>query len=230
MVNVNPYFAKENKKLSHEAIQLKLKNRLNAISESQYCRNFDQADYETRCTCLHQFCEGNAGNEDQRSKLLRLMSQYAGHNEEARQLVLHGLITNGFVRKKQCRRGTRSGPHYPLPGISNFEMNDVMLVCGNAIRWIFHVGRKKWLRLEKQASLPAPNEFKNLMLAGNDRARTSCGDSILQFLDNVGDLEGEPYATRFIRTLVGIELRDKENGIIELPPSYTKRKMYERFC
>ena len=230
MVNVNPYFVKENKKLSHEAIQLKLKNRLDVISESRFCRNFDQPAYETRCTCLHQFWEGNAGNEDQRSKLLKLMSQYAGHNEDARQLVLHGLITNGFVRKKQCRRGMRSGPHYPLPGISNLEMDDIMLVCGNAIRWIFHVGRKKWLRLEKQASLPAPNEFKNIMLSGNDRARTSCGDTILEFLDNVGDLEGEPYATRFIRTLVGIELRDEEKGIIELPPSYTKRKMYERFC
>ena len=145
MSNTNPYFNKDNKNLSQEALQTKLLNRLNSISDSYYCKNFDQPDYQTRCTCLHQFSSDiGEDNEEVRAKLVRLMEQYAGHNEEARQLVLHGIITNGFVRKTQSKRGAKFGPHYALPGISDVGGDGNLLLCINAIRWVFHVGRKKW--------------------------------------------------------------------------------------
>ena len=135
MSNANPYFDKDNKNLSQDALQTKLRDRLNTISDSNYCRNFDQPDYRTRCICLHQFSsEVSEENHEVRNKLVHLMTQYAGHNEEARQLVLHGIITNGFVWKSQSKQGARFGSHYLLPGISDVGGDGNLLVCANAIR------------------------------------------------------------------------------------------------
>ena len=67
-------------------------------------------------------------------------------------------------------------------------------------------------------------------MSGNKRAECSCVNETLTFLNEIGELECEPYATRFVRTLAGYELRDNEKCVIELHPSYTKRKIYERFC
>ena len=67
-------------------------------------------------------------------------------------------------------------------------------------------------------------------MQGNTHTQCCCKDEVLKFLDNVAETEGEPYASQFVRTIAGCELRDEEKGILELPPSYTKRKLYERFC
>ena len=67
-------------------------------------------------------------------------------------------------------------------------------------------------------------------MTGNKRNHCRCEDEVLKFLDEIAKVEGEPYATRFVRTLAGCDVRDEEDGILELPPSYSKRKLYERFC
>ena len=67
-------------------------------------------------------------------------------------------------------------------------------------------------------------------MTGNKRNHCRCEDEVLKFLDEIAKVEGDPYATRFVRTLAECDVRDEEDGILELPPSYTKRKLYERFC
>ena len=48
--------------------------------------------------------------------------------------------------------------------------------------------------------MPNSNEKKKKIMSGNKRAECSCVNEILTYLDEIGELEGEPYATRFVRT------------------------------
>ena len=41
--------------------------------------------------------------------------------------------------------------------------------------------------------------------------------------------KGEPHATRVVRTISGIGLRDAEVDVVDLPSCYTKRQLYARF-
>ena len=163
--NKNPFFAKDNKHLGQLALEEKFLLHINLISNRPFCQNFDRVDYDTKCTCMHQLRDEET-NLDRRDDLLRLLLQFNEQNEESRQIILHGIITNGFIRKDGMKRGEKSLPMFALPGV---EASDVgadnmienkYLVCVNALRWIFFVGRKKWYKLEKQAALPRHNVEK----------------------------------------------------------------------
>jgi len=47
-------------------------------------------------------------------------------------------------------------------------------------------------------------------------------------LVDLGKKEGESYATRFIRERTSILIRKDEEDLMELPSSYSKRKIYEK--
>jgi len=43
-------------------------------------------------------------------------------------------------------------------------------------------------------------------------------------------LYGEAYATRFFKKATGMRPHKKKEGLIELPSSLTKRKLYVEYC
>ncbi len=51
---------------------------------------------------------------------------------------------------------------------------------------------------------------------------------VIDFVAELGKQEGESYATRFIRERTLILIRKDEEDLVELPSSYTYRKIYER--
>ena len=53
--------------------------------------------------------------------------------------------------------------------------------------------------------------------------RSVAKPSVVEFLGDVAKSYGESYATRFVREITGLSLRNEEEGLIELPSSYTKR-------
>ena len=143
--NKNPYFAKDNRLLSQDQIEEKLLAHIHLISDRPVGRNFDWVDYNTKFTCLHFFRD----NEERQNQLLKLLLQYNGHNEESRQIIIHGIVTNGLIQKNNVRRGKKSQPMYALSGIigafpedNDNTLNSFHLVCVNALQWIFFIGRK----------------------------------------------------------------------------------------
>jgi hypothetical protein len=60
--------------------------------------------------------------------------------------------------------------------------------------------------------------------------RSVAKPSVVEFLGDVAKSYGESYATRFVREITGLSLRNEEEGLIELPSSYTKRKLYAEYC
>ena len=54
-------------------------------------------------------------------------------------------------------------------------------------------------------------------------------DATTKFLEGLKD-EAETHATREVRVLNRVELRDTNIDLIELPSSFTSRSLYSRFC
>jgi hypothetical protein len=54
--------------------------------------------------------------------------------------------------------------------------------------------------------------------------------SVVDFIQLKGKQDGEAYATRVIRTLTRNELRDEEEGAVDLTSNTTNRELYEKYC
>jgi hypothetical protein len=51
---------------------------------------------------------------------------------------------------------------------------------------------------------------------------------VVAFLSDIGKENGESYATSFIHEMMSIGIRREEEGITELPSSFTKYQLYRR--
>ena len=114
--------------------------------------------------------------------------------------------------------------------VSNADLN----LCIHAFRNLFGIYRKQWNYLKSSCKnySPGPIEHGNKGLKNRQKssAVNSATDSVVAFLDAVSKEHGEAYATRFIREITGMSLRNEEDGLVELPSSFTKRKLYAEFC
>ena len=75
--------------------------------------------------------------------------------------------------------------------------------------------------------MPTLRKHKNV---GNTFASFDNKNEVLEYLSEVAHSSGESQATRFVRELTGIGVRDEERNGVTLPAFYSKRKMYEEFC
>ena len=77
-----------------------------------------------------------------------------------------------------------------------------------------------------------PND--EMACIGNKNGRSDGYSDCLNYLEKFQMNESEPYATRFVREMVGksyhVGFRDSEVNRMELPPYYSKRKIYQMYC
>jgi hypothetical protein len=105
-------------------------------------------------------------------------------------------------------------------------------ICIHAFRNLLSVGRRSWARLMKSAISAAPGPLKHGNVGLRNRYKGSVlretEDDVVNFIMQVGEEHGESYATRYVRERTSIGLRNDEDDVIDLPSSFSKRKLYER--
>ena len=107
-------------------------------------------------------------------------------------------------------------------------------VCMNTFRNLYGVFRKSWGRISRACT----NYYAGPLIHGNtgrrNRFSTSsvalAQPSVVLFLSSIAEEHGESYATRFIREVTGMSLRDTEEGRIDLPSFFSKRHLYAQYC
>ena len=99
--------------------------------------------------------------------------------------------------------------------------------CGNGIQKLFCLGYRKWKSLTEQVKLPKLKVHGNL---GNKNASFQYESEVLDFLMEVAHEDGEAQATRFVREMTGIGIRNEEKFGVKLPPYHSKRKLYQKYC
>jgi len=219
---LNPYSKSRNKKLSVEEKKGNLRTFVNQ-NLIVPCLN-QNSNRRTACDCLDVFLS----NDDLVDQLLLLLERFEGLNQKERQLFLHGVITHGFIAKQNLHRGCLKEPIFLLSGIENETVESVN-VCHNGIQNLFCIGTKQWKRLCSDAMLPDGKNLSNYENNKNAKS-TEVTKSVIDFISDIAEQEGESHATRFVRTEVQLFLRDEDLQLIQLPPYYTKRQLYERYC
>jgi len=103
----------------------------------------------------------------------------------------------------------------------------------NGFRNLFGIFQKQWTYLKSHCGnsfVAGPIQHGNI---GNRHAEgdsAAAEPSVVQFLTDVKNEHAESYATRFIREITGMSLRADEEDAVELPSSFTKRKLYAQYC
>ena len=172
-------------------------------------------------------------------RLLFIAVKFADQPLGIRQTIIKEKIRSAAMRKEERSR------HQVLRSISSVRCSTFHYrvsvfaavskespVCQQAFRNIYGILQRSWNSLKKAAVTTDPGPLQH----GNANKRNrhhgsivaATRNDVIDFLVELGQKEGESYATRFTRERTSILIRKDEEDLVELPSSYTKRKIYER--
>jgi len=144
---------------------------------------------------------------------------------------------------RYTKRGNGIKPMYYLPFSNDDsseyyqeETEEVMKtlsfhkVCRSALRVILDFGRVQWGTAEKcvDTCCSPTHGLRNRRSNNGLFFDKHVKDDLYAFFSEQ-ELMATPQATRIVREIAGTGLRDGEEGVVELPPSFSKRSMYYRF-
>lgn len=140
--------------------------------------------------------------------------------------------TRQELRLLKQRRGSRDLNNLGDRFFYRLGLSNEVRVCMNGFRNLFGIFKKQWSYLKSHCG---DSFVAGPIVHGNTGNRNAVGDgaaeaSVIEFLNDVTKEYGEAYATRFIREITGLSLRNEEEGAVELPSSFTKRKLYTQYC
>ena len=219
----NPYTISRNKALSEDEIKENIYDFAYETTSIIPCKNLN-SNFQTTCRCMEVFSRDDGLMET----LVVLLNRYERYSSKERQLLLHSIVTHGFIAKEKLKRGSYKDPVYLLTGVSSDNVENVK-VCQNSLMNLFYIAPRAWKKIASDATLPGPKDTSNYRKNTNPQD-TEVKDSVTTFLIDLGDQEGESHATRFVRTETELFVRDEELELIQLPPCYSKRQLYEKYC
>lgn len=102
-------------------------------------------------------------------------------------------------------------------------------ICQSALQHLFAFGRKKMKRIRADLNngLVIPRRPRVGKANRRDLEKEGIIDDLHVFFDTLKDFE-EPRATRFVREITGVGIREEET--VDLPSYMTKRGLYRQFC
>ena len=120
----------------------------------------------------------------------------------------------------------------PMPSQSQATNPSICVL--QAQKNIFELRKEAWNSLRVFTEAHGVTTTMRSGLVGNkNKSKTSAmvlaKDAVVDFLTDIGETEGGPYATRFIRQLTGVGIWNSDSEVIELPSWLTKRKLYGMF-
>jgi len=107
-------------------------------------------------------------------------------------------------------------------------------LCLHSFHNILVIFDRQWLSLIKSTNNDMPGPISHGMIGKKNRSNTSqiasCCNAVKQYIADLGEKEGESYAMHFVWERTSFSIWDEESIILELPSSYTKCSLYEKFC
>lgn len=218
----SPFCYTNLKKKTSDEVRDIINEHVEKILDTPSCFTAGNKSQFTRCTCLRIFHDDVMLLES----LLKVLDEFAMYESQQRKLYLQGVVSYGLLQQKELKRGKRT-PLYRLTGVSSPDCL-IATVCKNAVRNIFRIGNIAWKNLVQAVIVPSKRNLPHL--TENKHGCKKCTQRVIDFLSELGRNEGEAYATRFVRFLTGWSIREEERGHVQLPSSFTKRKIYETYC
>jgi len=173
-------------------------------------------------------------------KLTNFLVSFADYPRNVRETILKERIVaakdRGKELKKVRRLLTNQRGHGQQNQMFRYKLGDnheeESAICIQAFRNLFCIGKQMWKRLKKEAETAAPGPVQHGNVGTQHRHVSSMTFSVepdvVAFITAVGVEYGESYATRSIRERTSVGLRNEEEGCVDLPSYFSKRKLYER--
>ena len=210
----------------------------------------------TACTCLHELRPAE-GDGDGDTEILRMVASHVCYfgslsNNERRLLEIEYCDTADFLQHLQMdtdlaqRRPFHLKVRSTVPyeagmdpdALAAFKSRQAKVrgpfVCPNAFMLCYGLGRVRFGGSRQHAAL---NTFPVHGLKGKKgKASNRKSLDVQGAEENLADFfsellkEAEVPATRMVRTLAGMELREEEEDRVDLPHHYTKRSLYKRWA
>ena len=126
-----------------------------------------------------------------------------------------------FQQIKMSLHGGQNG-RFPVPAIGKPDGHEVFTVCKHTYLGLFAVRQRKYESLCKQAR--STNSLERHKACGREMT-----DALIGFFDQMVEM-ALPRATRFVRMELGMEVRDDDDELMELPSHWTQHNLYVRLC
>jgi hypothetical protein len=180
------------------------------------------------CTCLSAVSSEHVAT---------FMVDLASQPKKVRQTVQKGIISGESAITKSGKAVAQEGHdtnEFKRPYRLTLTKTEDVSLCMHGFRNLLVLRQDAWKTIQgsAKAGQTGPTPHKNL---GNKyRARNSkieeARPALSAYFKEIGKMRGEPYATRFVREITGIGVRDAQVDVVELPSSSTQRDMYKEFC
>lgn len=224
---------------------------VDALSQEEFC--VDRVTRKKRvlqCSCLHILQDNHICIE----AVARYMIFFFKLPKESKQQVIIEWIKYTKHMEQEEENSDNNSPLvsrklFLLPFVkedaddqdNEFELNQDEMnaleeltthrVCKSAIAAILDFGIRQWKTCTAAAinnTLPRHGN-KNKQGGRSKRFNEDVKGDLFEFFEGLKEL-AQPTSTRFVRENVGTGLRDDELDLLELPSSWSKRGLYNRFC
>ena len=207
------------------------------------CHPRNKAQGATKCQCLREI------SVEMIDKLAQIQLNWFTETKKLREVRLIEWIKAAWD-KRSCRKRDFKGRErkYEADGRSRWYGKKFVLcqfdekldsgeiryypyfVCANALLRFYDIKYETWKKLEEIVQKGGDRGPDHLLLGrkSNSRLKKETHDRVIGFLKNLEVNEGEPHATKVIRTRLRVALRN-DDDIVELPSSFTKRQLYAKF-
>ena len=175
---------------------------------------------ETKCTCLMDLKD----DENRLNGCCEFLVEFGKRKQQDRRSKSMDMIRASFT-------GVSSKRPYLLPTVGS---NIIPYpICRNALQEILHIKKAAWDTIDNhiQEGLYEAPPHNSTGKTGVDSNRTMKIDhwaALDTFFKSLEKLAA-PRATVLVRLETGIDIRDDDVDLLELPPNMTKRGLYKRY-
>lgn len=182
----------------------------------------------TKCKCRASIkCK-----EENKSALVTLLLSYAAKNWEERQNFIIDALRYGDATAASKSKGKKQS--YLLLGLEDAKSRP-LYVCKSTFLELYGVGgtaykgMRDWMKENGPAVRRVHKHKGCLPNSAKGKEYIAAKERAIAFLADVKKRDGEEHATRFVKLMTGIVTRD-DKDTVELPSSYSKRRLYVRHC
>ena len=165
------------------------------------------------------------------NKVAAYMVDFLHQSKQTRQTILKTIISMA----KAAKPGKGQVRKNPRVFTLSLAGSETIRLCLHGFRNLFYLRQSAWNTLNASVAAGEHGGIRHGNTGNTNKSENSqkakAKPYVLKYLDELAKIDGTPYATRFIRELNGMALRETEvDHLIELSSSNTKRRIYRKFC
>ena len=164
-----------------------------------------------------------------RIAIQKMVIEFGVCERHVRESYLREKIRGARKLKSVTNVNMYSVRNFELPGVNDPENPNIpFFVCRNSFQNLFALTDRTYKRFRMEENRIGP--LLDARYGNKGRRVNELANKELEiFFTDITEFS-EPYATRFIRELTGVGIRDSEVDVKLLPTYFTKRNCYMKYC